>query len=69
MAEQPRKKFRADRDDRRPQQCRQVIADLVAVKDRCGRFGMLRTMHALDEALQVAGFELADLMEGKQTYA
>lgn len=43
-----------------------VVTDLVTAKERCGRYGLLRTMHALDEALQVAGYEMADILEGDQ---
>lgn len=41
-------------------------ADLVLVKDRAGRLGLWRTMHALDAATKEVGWEIADILEGRQ---
>ena len=35
---------------------------LVRMKDRSGRLGLWKTMHAIDEATKVAGWEIADLL-------
>src|SRR5687768_2734487 len=46
---------------------RQFITELVLAKDRAGRLGLWKTMHALDEATNAAGWELASLLPGKET--
>ena len=43
-------------------QIRQLITDLVVIKDRAGRLGMYRTMHALNVVTSVVGWEFADLL-------
>lgn len=44
--------------------------ELIVAILNCKEVAMIkqryRTMHALDEALKVAGWELADILEGKQ---
>lgn len=45
---------------------RNFVAQLVAMKHEAGRLSMWRTAQALDQATNTAGFELADLLTGKQ---
>lgn len=49
------------------QQRRQLVIDLAAMKHRAGQLGMWRTMQQLDQSAGEAGFELADLLTGKQS--
>lgn len=49
------------------QERRQFVAELAAIKHRAGQLGMWRTMQHLDRAASEAGYELADLLTGKQT--
>lgn len=39
------------------------IAELVQMKDRAGRLGLWKTMHALDEATKAVGYEYAEILE------
>jgi hypothetical protein len=45
---------------------REIAFALVALKARCGQLGLFRTMHALEPATKVVGYELADIIEGRQ---
>ena len=42
------------------------ITRLVNMKDEAGRLGLYRTMHALDNATREVGYEMVDILEGKQ---
>lgn len=39
---------------------RELIIRMVEVKNEAGRLGLYRTMHAMDEATRVVGWEVAD---------
>lgn len=39
---------------------------LVVLKDQLARLGLLRTMHVLDNATQMIGWEVSDIITGKQ---
>jgi hypothetical protein len=43
-----------------------LINALVVLKEKFGRIGMYRTMHKMEYAVKECGWELADIMEGKQ---
>jgi hypothetical protein len=53
-----------------PQQLEQerriFLGELVGMKNRAGRLGLWRTTHALDAATSESGYELADILTGKQ---
>ena len=40
----------------------------VTIKNEAGRPGLWRTMHALDGATRVIGYEQADIIMGKQAW-
>jgi len=44
-----------------------VTLALVNLKHRCGQAGLFRTMHKMDLATQEVGWEIADILKGKQT--
>ncbi len=43
-----------------------VVSKLVSLKDELARLGLLRTMHKLDLSTKEVGYEIADIMTGKQ---
>lgn len=43
-----------------------LTTDLNAAKNRAARLGLWRTMHALDAATRVTGYEQADIITGEQ---
>lgn len=43
-----------------------LVADLTTLKAEAGALGLWRTLHALDQATNTAGWELADLKTGRQ---
>jgi hypothetical protein len=43
-----------------------LIMKLLECKDMARSRSRFRTMHVIDEALKVAGYELADILTGKQ---
>jgi hypothetical protein len=44
----------------------QFIIDLTSMKASAGQLGLWRTMQAIDSATNAAGWELADLISGRQ---
>ena len=44
---------------------RDFITDLVLLKARAGRLGLWKTMHALEEATQFVGWEVADAHQAR----
>ena len=46
--------------------CRMLILDLQALQSRAHRIGMVLTAHALNEAMNKAGWELAEDMEANK---
>ena len=45
---------------RQEAQARELAITLVKLKDKAGRMGMYKTMHALDEATRAIGWEIAE---------
>ena len=45
---------------------RSLLHELVRAQHRAGELGMFRSLHKIEDALREAGFELADMIEGKQ---
>ena len=45
---------------------RDFTTRLVLMKAEAGRLGLLRTMHNLDLATNITGYEQADILTGKQ---
>lgn len=39
---------------------------LLVSRDMAGRVGLFRTAHAIDKAVKEIGWEIADIMKGKQ---
>lgn len=48
---------------------REFVTRLAAMKHEAGQLSMWRTVQALDNAANVSGYELADLLTGKQADA
>lgn len=46
----------------------QFTLDLVNLKVRAGQLGLYRTMHAIDSALQVVGWEIANANEAGEKH-
>lgn len=42
----------------------QLIAELVRLRARFAHVGMMKTFHALEEAVRSSGWELAEIIEG-----
>ena len=51
---------------KRSEEIRQVICELVVIKAKLMRVGLIRTSHKVDEATKIVGYEWADLITGKQ---
>ncbi len=43
-----------------------VVFKLIYLKDELARLGLLRTMHKLDLSTKEIGYEIADIITGKQ---
>jgi len=43
-----------------------AVMHLIYLKDELARLGLLRTMHKLDLATEEVGYEMADILTGKQ---
>ncbi len=43
-----------------------VVLKLISLKDELARMGLYRTMHKLDLATKEIGWELSDIITGKQ---
>lgn len=53
-------------DEGLERQRRKFAVDLAQMKVRAGNLGFWRTMQALDAATNAVGYELADIIQGKQ---
>lgn len=45
---------------------RDFTSRLVSLKAEAGRLGLYRTMHEMDHATHMTGYEQADIISGKQ---
>ena len=45
--------------------CKDFASDLVLMKSRAAELGMWKTMHAIEPATKMVGYELAEMLEGK----
>ena len=52
---------------RKPKQVQDFITKLCLMKAEAGKLGLFRTMHDLEKPQQTVGWEVADIMAGKQT--
>ncbi len=43
-----------------------VVVKLISLKDELARLGLLRTMHKLDLSTTEIGYEISDIITGKQ---
>jgi hypothetical protein len=50
------------------QKIKVAINKIVQLKAELGEIGMFRTMHAMEHAVKESGWELADLLTGKQSF-
>lgn len=52
----------------RPRDALEIAVDMNRLKNRLGRAGLFRTMHKLDEATRLLGWEIAGDLEGYERY-
>lgn len=50
----------------KPKEAIELCRDLPLIADRLMRAGLIQTAHRMREAIRSAGYETADLLEGKR---
>ena len=49
-----------------PPEAASLAHEIVDLKARCMRAGLIKTAHALEPATQAIGWEMAEILEGKR---
>lgn len=49
-----------------PKEASQLAHEIVDLKHKCMKAGLIKTAHALEPATQAIGWEMAEILEGKR---